>query len=87
MLSVSQDFMLAVSLLFSSAWKIATSFQIPGTNINIPEFMFACLMMVFGIKVVPSILGFASWWRVGDARRKKASQESGKAKSSDKPKE
>lgn len=59
MLHVDSDFLLVLSALFSSAWKIAVSFQVPGTNINIPEFVFACMVVVFVIKVVPRILGFA----------------------------
>lgn len=62
MLNVSSDFLLIVAAVFSTGWKIATSFQVPGTNLNIPEFVFACFMVVFAIKVVPHILGFNSWW-------------------------
>lgn len=60
MLQVDSDFLLIISALFSSGWRIATSFQIPGTNMNIPEFALACVMVVFVIKAVPRILGFAS---------------------------
>lgn len=62
MLNVSSDFLLVLATVFSSGWKIVTSFQIPGTNMNVAEFLFACMMVVFVIKVVPRILGFTSWW-------------------------
>lgn len=57
MLTVNNDFLLVLSALFSSGWRIFTSFQIPGTNINVPEFIFACMMVVFVIRMVPPILG------------------------------
>lgn len=60
MLSVSNDFLLVLSALFSSAWRIMTSFQIPGTNINIPEFLFGCLMVAFVIKAASIMVGFPS---------------------------
>lgn len=59
-LNVSSDFMLVLAAIFSSGWRIVTSFQIPGTNINVAEFAFACFMIVFVIKVVPAFLGFSS---------------------------
>lgn len=62
MLSVSDDVKLVISALFSSAWRIMTSFQIPGTNINIAEFLFACLAILFSYRVVPHMLGLHSWW-------------------------
>lgn len=62
MLNVSSDFLLVLSAVFSSAWRIVTSFRIPGTNLNVAEFVFSCFMVVFVIKVVPKFLGFASWW-------------------------
>lgn len=65
MLNVSSDFMLVIAAVFSTGWRIVTSFQIPGTNMNVVEFVFACMMVVFTIKVVPRILGFASWWGSG----------------------
>lgn len=58
MLQVDSDFLLILSAAFSSGWKIVTSFHIPGTNLNVAEFVFACYMVVFVIKIVPSILGF-----------------------------
>lgn len=64
MLHVSSDFLLVLATVFSSGWKIVTAFQIPGTNINVAEFVFACFMIVFVIKVVPHILNFSSWWNV-----------------------
>ena len=64
MLNVDSDFLLVISALFSSGWRILTSFKIPGTNINVAEFAFACFMVVFVIKVVPAFLGFSSWWNV-----------------------
>lgn len=65
MLQVNSDFLLVLSAVFSSGWKIVTSFHIPGTNMNVAEFVFACFMVVFVVKVVPRILGFASWWGSG----------------------
>lgn len=65
MLNVDSDFILVISALFSSAWKIATSFHVPGTNLNIPEFVFACMMVVFVVKAVPKLLGFASIFESG----------------------
>lgn len=52
MLEVSDDFMLVLATLFSSGWRIATSFHIPGTNLNIPEFALACLGIMFAIRAV-----------------------------------
>ena len=60
MLNVSSDFLLVLSAVFSSGWKLVTSFQIPGTNMNVAEFIFSCMMVVFAIRVVPAILGFRS---------------------------
>lgn len=65
MLSVSSDVLLILSAVFSTGWRIATSFRVPGTNMNIPEFVFACLMVVFVIKVVPRLLGFSSMFENG----------------------
>lgn len=63
MLHVDQDFLLVLSAIFSSGWKIATAFKIPGTNINVPEFVFACFMIVFVLKIVPGILGISSLFK------------------------
>lgn len=60
MLTTSSDFLLVLAALFSSSWKIIVAFKIPGTNMNIAEFFFAAGMVVFVLKVVPRILGFAS---------------------------
>ena len=60
MLHVDQDFLLVLSAIFSSGWRIATAFKIPGTNINVPEFVFACMMIVFVLRIVPGILGISS---------------------------
>lgn len=59
MLQISDDVKQVIAILFRSGWKIATSFRIPGTNINIPEFCFACLVIVFVLRVVPHILGIS----------------------------
>lgn len=56
-LIVTSDFKLVLATLFSTGWRIATSFHIPGTNLNIPEFALACLMVAFAIKVVPPMIG------------------------------
>lgn len=61
MLQVDSDFLLVIAAVFSSGWRIVTSFQIPGTNMNVAEFVFACMMVVFVVKVVPRILGFGSF--------------------------
>lgn len=62
MLHVDSDFMLILAAVFSTGWKLFTSFHIPGTNINVAEFVFACMMVLFVIKVVPPLVGFSSWW-------------------------
>lgn len=59
MLQVSSDFMLILATLFSSAWKIATSFTIPGTNVSVPSFMLAMLMIFFVLRHVPKLLGIS----------------------------
>lgn len=61
MLSYSSDFLMVLATLFSSAWKIVVSFKIPGTNMNVAEFFFAGVVLIFVFKVVPKILGFSSW--------------------------
>lgn len=71
MLTVSSDFMLILASVFSTGWRIAVSFRVPGTNINIPEFVFSCMMVVFVIKVVPSLLGLASWWDVQQEKQQR----------------
>lgn len=76
MLTVSSDFLLILSAIFSTGWRIATAFQIPGTNMNIPEFMFACMMIVFVIKAVPKLLGFASLFSGGSDGNPSGSQNS-----------
>lgn len=60
MLTVDSDFLLVIASAFSSGWRIFTSFNVPGTNINVAEFVFACFMVVFVVKVVPVFLGFSS---------------------------
>ena len=60
MLQVDSDFLLVLATVFSSGWRIVTSFHIPGTNMNVAEFVFACFMVVFVIKVVPAFLAFSS---------------------------
>lgn len=68
MLQVDSDFLLVLSALFSSGWRIATSFHIPGTNINIPEFVFACFMVLFVVRVVPHFLGILPMFDPGENR-------------------
>ena len=56
MLLVSSDFRMVVATLFSSGWKFLTSFDIPGTNMNVVEFAMAGLVLFFVIrKVLPVI--------------------------------
>lgn len=59
MLQISDDVKQVIAILFRSGWRIATAFRIPGTNINIPEFCLACLVLVFVLRVVPHILGIS----------------------------
>lgn len=61
MLIVSSDFKLVLAAVFSTGWRIITSFHIPGTNMNVAEFIFACMMVVFVLKIVPAIVGFRGW--------------------------
>lgn len=61
MLSVSSDFRLALSAIFSTGWQIATAFKIPGTNINVPEFCIACLVLTLVLRRGPRLLGLGPW--------------------------
>lgn len=61
MLFVSDDVKLALGAIFSSGWSIATAFKIPGTNINIPEFCLACLVLILVLRRGPRLLGFGPW--------------------------
>lgn len=61
MLNTTTEFRQALSAIFWTGWKIATSFKIPGTNINIPEFAMACLMFTVVLRHVPRILGLYAW--------------------------
>lgn len=47
MLQVDNSFLLVISSLFSSAWTLIRSFNIPGTNINVAEFAIAVLVLAF----------------------------------------
>lgn len=57
MLQVSNDFFMIVSYAFSVGWRIATAFQIPGTNINIPEFCLAMAAIIFSLRHVLAVTG------------------------------
>lgn len=57
MLQVSNDFKSVVALIFSTGWRILTSFDIPGTNINVVEFAIASLVLLFVIRRVLPIIG------------------------------
>lgn len=61
MLQMSEDFRLALAAIFSTGWRIATAFQIPGTNINIPEFALACLVLTLVLRRGPRLLGLGPW--------------------------
>lgn len=73
MLSVSNDFKTVVATLFSTAWRLMTSFNIPGTNINVVEFAVSCLVLLFVIRRVLPIIGVkeldADGNTVSDSRR------------------
>lgn len=60
MLQVSDDFIQILACLFSNAWRIFVSFNIPGTNITVPELAFACLMILFVLRWVAPLLGIQS---------------------------
>lgn len=60
MLQVSDDFIQILACLFSNAWRIFVSFNIPGTNITVPELAFACLMILFVLRWVGPLLGVPS---------------------------
>lgn len=56
MLTVENDFLQILGSVFSVGWRIATSFNIPGTNINVVEFALACLVLRFVlVHVCPAI--------------------------------
>lgn len=61
MLHVSDDVKLALAAIFQAGWRIATAFKIPGTNINIPEFCIACLVLILVLRRGPRLLGFGPW--------------------------
>lgn len=61
MLQVSDDVKLALAAIFQTGWRIATAFKIPGTNINIPEFCIACLVLILVLRRGPRLLGFGPW--------------------------
>lgn len=56
MLYTDNSFVLVVSTLFSSAYRLMKSFNIPGTNINVFEFMMAAIVLFFIIKRVFPII-------------------------------
>lgn len=57
MLVVSSDFKSCLALIFQTGWKICTSFDIPGTNMNIVEFSVAGLILLFVFRHVLAFLG------------------------------
>lgn len=61
MLQTTVEFRQALSAIFWTGWRIATAFKIPGTNMNIPEFAIACLMVTVALRHVPRILGLYPW--------------------------
>lgn len=61
MLLVSDDVKMALAAIFQTGWRIATAFKIPGTNINIPEFCIACLVLILVLRRGPRLLGFGPW--------------------------
>lgn len=62
MLLFNSDFVQIIAAIFSTGWRIFVSFRIPGTNMNVAEFVFGCMMVLFVVRVVPRILGFSAWW-------------------------
>lgn len=73
MLQVSNDFRMVVALVFQTGWKLFTSFNIPGTNINVVEFAVASLVLLFVLRRVLPIIGVkeldADGNTVSDSRR------------------
>lgn len=61
MLNTTSDFRLVLAAIFSTGWRIATSFRIPGTNMNIPEFAMACIVLVLVLRMAPRLLGLQAW--------------------------
>lgn len=57
MLQVSNDFRMVVATLFSTGWKFLTSFDIPGTNINVVEFAVSGFVLFFVLRRVLPIIG------------------------------
>lgn len=57
MLILSSDFKLVVASLFGMGWRLFTSFNIPGTNINVVELSVAALVLWFVIRHVLPIVG------------------------------
>lgn len=60
-MQVSNDVRLALSAIFSTGWQIATAFKIPGTNISIPEFAIAGIVLSLILRRAPRLLGLAPW--------------------------
>ena len=52
---------MALAAIFSTGWRIATAFKIPGTNINIPEFCLAGLVLCLVLRRGPRLLGLGPW--------------------------
>lgn len=57
MLHVDQDVLDVLAALFKSGWTIFTSFVLPGTNINVAEFSFSCILVWFIIRNGTSVIG------------------------------
>lgn len=57
MLQVTSDFGLALAAIFSVPWRIITSVSIPGTNINVAEFLLAVSVICIVLKYAPRLFG------------------------------
>lgn len=58
MLNVDSNFTSVLGLVFSTAWKVFTSFNIPGTNVNPAEVVMAALVVMLTFKLVLPLIGF-----------------------------
>lgn len=57
MLQVDNEVLMVLAALFKSGWTIFTSFVLPGTNINVAEFTFSCILVWFIVRNGTKVLG------------------------------
>lgn len=57
MLQVDNNVLLILGALFQTSWRIVTSIRMPGTNLNVAELSFACVMIWFVLRHVPKVIG------------------------------